>query len=95
MNLRVVNAHPSELEAALADELAALREHDPLRPISVLVGGTLLRPYLRRRLAELSGAHINLHLLTPAELGLHLAEPRLIAAGRRPLVPLTDRALVH
>lgn len=43
----------------------------------VVVGGTLLRPYLRRRLAELSGAHINVHLFTPAELGLHLAEPRL------------------
>ncbi len=95
MNLRVFSAHPSDLEAALADELASLREHDPLRPISVVVGGTLLRPYLRRRLAELSGAHINLHLLTPAELGLRLAEPRLIATGRRPLAPLTDRALVH
>jgi ATP-dependent helicase/nuclease subunit B len=95
MNLRVLTAHPSELEPALARELASLREQDSLAPISILVGGSLLRPYLRRRLAELSGGHINVHLLTPGELGLRLAEPRLIAAGRRPLAPLADRALVH
>jgi len=95
MNLRVLNAHPSDLEDALAGELAALRAQDPLAPISVVVGGTLLRPHLRRRLAELNGSHINVHLLTAAELGLRLAEPRLIAAGRRPLSAVADRALVH
>ena len=95
MNFRLLSTPPSDLEFALADELASLRAQDPLRPISVLVGGTLLRPYLRRRLAELGGAHINVHLLTPAELGLHLTERRLIAEGRRPLAPIADRALVH
>jgi RecB family exonuclease len=95
MNLRLLTAHPAALEPALAHELASLREKDQLAPISILVGGTLLRPYLRRRLAELSGAHINVHLLTPAELGLRLAEPRPIAAGRRPISALADRALVH
>lgn len=88
-------AHPTALEPALAGELAALRKQDPLAPISVVVGGTLLRPYLRRRLAELATGHINVHFLTPAEFGLRLTEPRLVAAGRRPLSPLADRALVR
>jgi ATP-dependent helicase/nuclease subunit B len=95
MNLRLLAAHPTALEQALARELTSLREQDPLAPISIVVGGTLLRPYLRRRLAELSGSHINVHLLTPAELGLRLAETRLIAGGRRPISALADRALVH
>src|SRR5713101_3071719 len=95
MNLRLLTAHPADLEPALARELAALRARDPLAPISIVVGGTLLRPYLRRRLAELSGGHINVHLLTAAEFGLRLAEPRLIAAGRRPISALADRPLVH
>jgi ATP-dependent helicase/nuclease subunit B len=95
VNLRLLTAHPADLEPALARELASLRARDPLAPVSILVGGTLLRPYLRRRLAELGGSHINVHLLTAAELGLRLSEPRLIAAGRRPISALADRALVH
>ena len=82
------------LERALAEEIAARKASDPLAPIALLIGGTLLRPYLQRRLALLLGGHINLHFLTPAELAVRLGEPAMIAAGRRPLPPLATRVLV-
>lgn len=95
MALRLLTARPEALDALIADELAAVRARDALAPVSVLVGGTLLRPYLRRRLAELGRGHANVHMLLPGELGLRLAEHRMIAAGRRPVSALADRALVH
>jgi len=59
----------------------------------VLVGSTLLRPYLRRVLATELGGALNVHLLTPGELGLTLGEPTLLRAGRQPLPLLADRVL--
>jgi len=90
---RLVTGSLPDLERALAREVAAAQENDPLAPVTVLVGGTLLRPYLRRRLAELTGGHLGVEFVTPAELGLALGEPALIAAGRRPLGPLGERVL--
>ena len=82
------------LERALADEIAARKASDPLTPIALLIGGTLLRPYLQRRLAVLLGGHINLHFLTAAEMAVRLGEPAMIASGRSPLPPLATRVLV-
>ncbi|MEJ7784254.1 MAG: PD-(D/E)XK nuclease family protein [Solirubrobacteraceae bacterium] len=84
------------LERHLADEVLAQRVRDPLGRLPILVGGTLLRPYLRRRLAELVGAHMNVRLLTVGELGLQLGHRQLVAQGRRrPLPFLADRILAH
>ena len=47
------------LEQRLAHEILDQRGRDPLAPLPILVGGTLLRPYLRRQLAELTGGHLN------------------------------------
>jgi ATP-dependent helicase/nuclease subunit B len=83
------------LEQRLADEVVAARARDPLAPLPVLVGGTLLRPYLRRRIAEITGGHLNVRFITVGELGLRLGQSNLIAAGRRPLPFLADRILAH
>ena len=61
----------------------------------ILAGETLLRPYLRRRLAELGGPHANVHVVTAGELGLRLGEHRLIAQGKTPLPVLAGGVLAH
>ncbi len=91
----LITGPPAALEGALAGALEAHRAEDPLAPLTVLVGGTLLRPYLRRRLAELTGGHLNLRLVTPAELALALGERRLQDRGLKPLSPLADRVLAR
>lgn len=95
MPLRLLTGSPGTLDLAITREVAKARERDPLSPMTILVGGTLLRPYLRRRLAELGGGHVNVHISLPGELGLRLAEHRMRREGRRPLSALADRALVH
>ena len=93
--VRLATGSRHALERHLADHVEAQRATDPLAPLPIVVGGTLLRPYLRRRLAELAGAHLNVQLMTVGELGLRLGHRRLVAAGRRPLPFLGDRVLAH
>ena len=93
--LALITGPGHALDGALADELRRHKARDPLAPVTVLVGGTLLRPYLRARLAVLLDGHINVRVVTPAELALRLGEAGLIAAGRTPITPLADRALAH
>lgn len=92
---RVIEGDVAALEVALAAEVRELKQSDPLVPISVLVGGTLLRPYLGRRLADLTGGHINVRFLTAGDFGLILGEQALLAAGREPLPFLGDRVLAR
>jgi len=92
---RLITGAPAALECALAREVRAAKAGDPLAPVTVLVGGTLLRPYLSRRLVELMGGHLGVSFVTPAELGLLLGERALAGAGRRPLRPLGERVLVE
>src|SRR3954469_803358 len=84
-----------ELERRLASDVAELQRDNPLRPVVVLVGETLLRAYLRRRLAELNGPYLNVRIMTPGELALRLGEIPLILAGKRPLPLLADRVLAQ
>src|SRR4051812_41677008 len=84
-----------ELERRLASDVAELQRDDPLRPVVVLVGETLLRAYLRRRLAELNGPYLNVHIVTTGELALRLGEVPLVLAGNRPLPLLADRVLAQ
>src|SRR5688500_19032362 len=92
---RTITGPIAALEAALAEHVKAAKRADPLQPVVILAGETLLRPYLRRRLAELGGPHANVHVLTAGELGLRLGEHRLIAQGRTPLPVLADGVLAH
>src|SRR3954466_8394761 len=91
----VVLGRIDALEREFAAEVAELQRDDPLRPVVVLVGETLLRAYLRRRIAELSGPYLNVHILTPGELALRLGEIPLILDGKRPLPLLADRILAQ
>ena len=81
LSLELLTGSRRALEAYLADEVRAQRGRDPLAPFPVVVGGTLMRPYLRRRLAELTGGHLNVRLMTVGELGLRLATAGSCATG--------------
>ena len=89
--LRLIEAAPTALEEALAHEITAAKADDPLAPVGVLIGGTLLRPYLGRRLADLCNGIVNVHFLTPSDLALALGERAMLgdwstaaSAARRP-----------
>jgi len=92
---RIVTGPLAALEPALVEHVFAAKGEDPLRPVVILVGETLLRPYLRRRIAEVGDPHLNVHIVTASELGLRLGEHAMIAAGRRPLPVLADRILAQ
>lgn len=81
------------LEQAIANAIASAKQIDVLAPVTILVGSTLLRPYLQRRLATLLGGHANVSIVTAGELALALGEPTLAAQGRRPMPPLAARIL--
>ena len=79
---------PAAVEESLLAAIQARREHDPLAPVDVLVGGVLLRPYLQRLIADTSPGLLNVRFSTLGELGLRLGEPRArrlraAAAARR------------
>jgi len=93
--IQVVTGSPPALESALARDIVEAKEGDSLAPVGVLVGGTLLRPYLQRRMAALTGGIAAVYFVTPGELALALGERPLTAAGRRPLPPLADRVLLR
>jgi ATP-dependent helicase/nuclease subunit B len=83
------------LEERLASEVRACKAGDPLAPVTILIGNTLLRPYLRRRLARGAGGHLNLHLLTPNDLARSLGEQALAGRGRVRLPYFGDRILAR
>src|SRR3954464_12526435 len=93
--LRLLTGSRRALERCLAAEVRSQRESDPLTPLCIVVGTTLMRPYLRRRLAVLTGGHLNVRLMTGGGLGLRLGHRRLVRAGRRPLPFLADRILAQ
>src|SRR4051794_5306388 len=93
--MRLLTGSRNALERFLADEVRVQRDRDPLAPLSIVVGGTLMRPYLRRRLAVLTGGHLNVRMMTVGELGLRLGHGRLVRDGRRPLPFLADRILAQ
>src|SRR5512145_3382824 len=92
---RLILGSPAGLEHALAAEVRRHKEGDPLAPVTILVGNTLLRPYLQRRLAELLGGHINLQIVTFADLGLQLGEAAMIDERRLPLPPVAAQVIAR
>jgi ATP-dependent helicase/DNAse subunit B len=73
------------LEVRLADDISERRARDPLGELTVLVGSTLLRPYLRQRLTELRGGLVNVRFITFDDLAVKLAA---LAAGLSATQPL-------
>ncbi len=80
------------IEADLAGRIFAARgAGDPLRPATVLVGSTLLKPYLRRMLAQRGVALLNVRFVRASELAEELVpglrgRPRLSRWAERMLV---------
>jgi RecB family exonuclease len=94
VGLRVITGRPAVLGEALAERIGSARADDPLKPIYVLVGASLQRPFLQRWLAARLGAHANVRVLMPGDLSLLLGAAALVAEGRRALPPLADRVLL-
>ena len=92
---RLITGPRAALELALAQAVKNAKASDPFAAVTVLVGETLLRPYLRRRIAEILGGHVNVEIVTPGELAMTLGAPTLLAAGRQPMPPLVDPVLVR
>ncbi len=64
--------HP-QLEDALAEEIRARREHDPLAPLLLVVPSETLRRRVKVLLAQEHGLHLlNFHVLTFFQLSLNL-----------------------
>lgn len=95
MGLKLTTGTPPALEEALARGVRDAQADDPLSPVGVLLGGTLQRPYLQRRLAELNDGIANVRFLMPSELAMELGEQAQVLAGNRPLPPLADRVLLR
>jgi hypothetical protein len=90
---RVVTGPLHALEDALAHAITGARDGAGLAPVTVLVGNVLLRPYLRRTLAQRGVPQLNVRYLRPNELAALMAEdagapplPRLSPAAERLLV---------
>jgi RecB family exonuclease len=74
------------LEDALADAVSSARRDDPLAPVTVLVGQSLVKRYLPRMLADRGVPQINTRFILPDEL------PELLAAPDAPKLPRLSRA---
>jgi ATP-dependent helicase/nuclease subunit B len=83
------------LEARLAADVAERRHHEPLAALTILVGSTLLRPYLRRRLTELCGGLVNLRLVTFDDLSGNLAALAASVSGTTPLPSYGERIIAE
>lgn len=92
--LTSISGRVPSLETELGRRIASDQAGDPLTPVAVLIGGSLQRPYLQRRVATLNGGILNVHFLMASELALKLGQRAMIAAGRSPLPALGDRVLL-
>lgn len=92
--LSCITGRVRPLEVELARRIALDQAEDPLAPVAVVIGGSLQRPYLQRRVATLNDGFINVHFLMASELALRLGQGRMIDEGRSPLPALGDRVLL-
>src|SRR5688572_31077185 len=95
MGLRCVRGAPAALEESLAAQVVEAQRDDPLAPVAVLIGNTLQRPYLQRRLATLNDGIGNVRFLTLADFALALGERAQWKRKALPLPPLADRVLLR
>jgi hypothetical protein len=73
MKHRIFTGSFAALEVHWLEEIARLRQGNPLEPIAVLTGSNLLASYLKRRIAEQGRAVANLHFHTFLDLSRSLA----------------------
>lgn len=95
MQPHLIRGPLAALEARLATDVCAYRAHAALAPLTILIGSSLLRPYLRRRFAELHGGLINVRLLTIRDLSSYLSVAATQANGTSPLPPMGDRVIAE
>jgi ATP-dependent helicase/DNAse subunit B len=91
----IIRGSLDALEARLVADIDARRARDPLGALTVLVGSTLLRPYLRQRLTELRGSLINVRFTTFDDLASGLAAPAAGLNGTQPLPSYGERMIAE
>lgn len=84
-----------ELQAQFLEQVAALRQQNPLAPLTVLIPGQLVRASLSRELTRSGCPHANIRFQTLHETALHLAEPLLRERGLHPLRDVTRDLLMQ
>ncbi len=92
---QLIRGSLAALEARLADDVHAYRQSAPFAPLTILIGSTLLRPYLRRRLTELHGGLINVQFRTMRELARSLAYSTAHNNGTERLPAFGDRIIAE
>ena len=91
---RVLLGDISALERELETGIAEIRAGQPLVPVTILIENTMLRDYLRQRLAFSSSGHINLKIVTPGRFADQFTRP-ILARTRRPMPQYGDRILAR
>jgi RecB family exonuclease len=86
---------PAGIQDAFIEEVRRLKERDPLRPITILVGSNYLRLHLSRLLAVSMGGHANLSFLLLGDLARQIGAASLAARGRRELPDLGQDLLLR
>ncbi len=86
---------PSGIQEALLGEVRRLKAEDPLRPVTILVGGNYLRLHLQRDLAVRLGGHANVSFLLLMDLAKRLGTPALLDRGRKRLPELARDLLLR
>ena len=84
--------HP-DLSHSLGEFISLLQRDDPLAPVTVVAPSTYANLTLRHERARQGFA--NVQFLTLPRLGELLGAPSLSAAGRRPLTPALESAVIR
>jgi len=85
----MTNGLLEQLEAAIGH----LRQHDPFRPVEVVVPTPLLGQWLNRRLFADTG-HFAVRFSRPEDLAWRLLEPEALATGERPAPEFAELAML-
>ena len=91
---RLLTGRLAALEEALRERINAIRQERPLSPVTILIENTMLRDYLRQRLAFSENGHINLKIVTISRFAERLTLPH-VATERRLMPTYGDRILAR
>lgn len=92
---RVVLGDIDTLERELETGIAGIRAEHPLAPVTILIENTMLRDYLRQRLAFSPGGHINLKIVSAGRFADQFTRTMLMDKNRKSLPKYGDRILAR
>jgi ATP-dependent helicase/nuclease subunit B len=90
---RLLLGSVAALEDALQHQIEDIRTDHPLAAVTIIIENTMLRSYLRQRLAFSESGHINLKIVTVSRFAEGFALEHLIRQGRNRIPAFGDRIL--